>query len=304
MRVLVTAAGATNGTALVKSLLQRGHEVVAADPSPYAPGRLLCRNGGVTSPWATEPEKLLAFHTTMATQVDAAMLQTTAEMPYARQAGLPFWGCSDEAIDVCEDKLAFSTALAELGIPHTLTMDTAPASEGPWIIKPRWGEGSRRTGVFRNLATCEAVFAEWSEDEPMITQAVLTGQEWEVDVFAEEGYLLGGVAFIKHRMKGGTTVAAETIPLDSVREIVEATVAGLTLNGPLNIGGFITDSGPVMLEVNPRFSHGYLIGEASGANPIEFWTRWMQGRYLDLDLLDSRPGVRFERYWTHAVAPI
>lgn len=303
MRVLVTAAGATNGTALVKSLLERGHEVVAADPSPFAPGRLLSRDGGVDSPWATDQKALADFHQYWARNVDAGMLQTTREMPVARAAGLNFWGCDDDTMLLCEDKYEFSRAVDALGIKHPVTVDTEPDS-GDWILKPRWGEGSRHTYLFSTPAACKAVFSEVSEIEPMIAQRVVTGVEWEVDVYADRGYLLGGVAFKKHRMKGGTTVAAETIPLDTVRETLEQLIDGLGLNGPLNIGGFLTPDGPVILEVNPRFSHGYLIGEAAGANPIEFWTRWMQNQPVDVDLLESRPGIRFERFWTHAVRPV
>jgi carbamoylphosphate synthase large subunit len=298
--ILVTGAGSITGTALVRSLMDRGHRVIAADPSKFAVGRQLA-DESLNMPWASDAESVTEFYEILAPEVSLGILVTTTEIPIARKAGLPMWACSDKAVEVCEDKLEFAHVLKSAGVPHPTTSIEPIEGIGPWVVKPQQGEGSRNTFVVTKSKTVESLLEEFNSIEPMIVQPVLTGPEWETDVFAHQGELLGGVAFFKHRIKGGTTVQAETFDLNHVQDIVSETVKILKLDGPLNIGGFLTADGPVLLEVNPRFSHGYLIAEAAGGNPIEFFTRWMAGRPLSLDLLNCRSGVRFDRYWTHRV---
>jgi carbamoyl-phosphate synthase large subunit len=298
LTVLVTGAGSQTGTALVRSLVDRGHYVIGADPSPYAVGRQMAHRSEAM-PWANDPE-IGGWYRGWHSSVDAAVLVTTAEIWAVFEAGLPTWACSPEAVDVCEDKLTFATAMAVAGIPHPTTADGVLAGVGPWIVKPRWGEGSKDTFRVDRQATVAALVEEFPH---MIVQPVLPGLEWEVDVFARDGDVAGGVAFWKHRIKGGTTVAAETFDLDLVRPTVRRVVAACGLDGPLNIGGFYHEGVTTILEVNPRFSHGYLIAEAAGGNPLEYFMRVVTGQPADVRLLDCRPGVRFDRFWRHQVAP-
>lgn len=296
LTILVPGAGSPTGHALCRSLTERGHTVIAADPSPYATGKAFAART-MPWPWSTDAEAVAQAY--IDTDADAAAVTLTAEIPIARWAGVPMWAASDESIEACEDKRLFALMCAGAGIPHPHTDTVPPIETGDYIVKPVRGEGSRNTLRVHSPEAVAVLLREFGEQ--MLWQETLAGTEWEADVFADAGDLLGGVAFWKHRIKGGTTMQAETFRLDDVAGILQATIRAFDLDGPLNIGGFWTATGPVMLEVNPRFSHGYLIAEAAGANPIEFWTRWIMGEPLDTDLLDCRPGVRFDRYYRHTV---
>jgi predicted ATP-grasp superfamily ATP-dependent carboligase len=300
VKILVSAAGGPTGAALVQAFLARGHQVIAADPSPYAVGRLLARDGGVAAPPVHDEDAILDFYKQYAYGVDAAIPLLVDEIPAVIKSGIPYWGCDDIATAVCDDKWAFAMACLTAGIPHPATHLVPPREDGDWVLKPIRGKGSRHTYRFPHAATIAALNAAMTE--PMLIQEAALGQEWEFDGFADDGEILGGTYYYKRRMGGGQTMSAETRDIAEVWPLLVQASSVFRLNGPLNIGGFIHDDEPTLLEVNTRFSHNFRIAEAAGANPLTFWERWMAGRPADLDLLDSRPGVRFERLWSHVAA--
>jgi hypothetical protein len=294
MKVLVTGAGSPTGVAVIRSLKLAGHDVLACDPNPFAPGAILAGKRSVC-PWASEPSDWQdwALEAAEQYQPDAAVVTIVAELAAARDI-LPFWGASALATDQTVDKMLFSKVLVDHGVP---TIDTAwtlrGTKGGRYVVKPSRGEGSRNTFVDVDAELAALLLRKFPT---MIVQPMVIGREWEADVFASGGELLGGVAYWKDRMNGGVTWAATTFELDVVWDLLADTIAACDLDGPLNIGGFSTADGHIMCEVNGRFSHNFRIGQSAGADPMRFYLDFLLGHNPDPAMLAARPGVRFERY--------
>lgn len=300
LNVLVTGAGSPTGVGVMRSLRKRDDvRIIGVDPNLWT-GAEMFADAWERCPWGSDPN----FETFLGSvadkySIDVAFVTITSEIQAAHNLRLPFWGCSPEAVELTEDKWLFARQMRCGNIPHPRTFNKIPETGGgPWVIKPVRGEGSKDTFVAKTRTLMAALKQEYPDS---IIQDKLSGSEWEVDVFAHDGGLLGGVAFVKHRMKGGITMKVETIPLETVAEEVERTIAVCELEGPLNIGGFLTATGNQILEVNARFSHGFLIGEAAGAQPMDFYINFVLNGTVDRTCLQTVAGVRFERFYTEQV---
>ena len=87
--------------------------------------------------------------------VDAELLPLARARARFEEAGIQLVLAPLEALETCLDKLALHRRCeALLPCPATVAGEEAPAGEGPWIVKPRRGSGSR--GVRRQA---EAVWS-------------------------------------------------------------------------------------------------------------------------------------------------
>lgn len=297
LTAVVTGAGSPTGFALVRSLMERGITVFAADPAPDAPGRMIA-DVELPCPWATDKPATEQFWDSIQMLAPDIVVSTvTRDMRGAIDRGLPVWTPTWDAIQACEDKMLFAERMAGRGLRHPVT-DVEVLTDGPWVVKPRWGEGSRDTFVLTDRTIAETLAGRWPD---MIVQQKLDGDEFEVDVVAEDGAIIGGVAFWIRRRRGGTTMSAETFNYAQVAGPVAEVVLEFGLSGPLNIGGFVKDGRAEVLEVNPRFSHGYLIGEAAGIDLLGAYVhRVTAGELREVGW--GRPGVRYVRHYSGLTA--
>ncbi len=150
-RVLVTGAGGAAGVAVLVALRGAGHDTVAVDADPDAVGlRLAARRAtvprsddvgfgdallGVVD--STRPDVLI---TTVAEEVCA--LHALADALQGR--GVATWLPPVHSVAVCLDKWKFARVLADAGVPTPATgLGDGAGVPGPWIVKPRFGRGSR-----------------------------------------------------------------------------------------------------------------------------------------------------------------
>ena len=158
----MTGAGGPAGVAVIRELRRRGHHVIAVDADPSAVGFELASEGHVVPTWDDPAfaDELVA----VASEADArALISTVAEEFRAIDAdgaggsGRPHACCPDaEAVHRCLDKWAFVEAMDEAGVATPATgLGTPDGVPGPWIVKPRFGRGSRDVYVPRNVDPAE-----------------------------------------------------------------------------------------------------------------------------------------------------
>lgn len=160
-----------------------------------------------------------------------------------------------ESIKICEDKYSTASFLEELGLPFPATELADNRSkfsdlflDYPVIVKPRRGNGSR--GLIRypsHKEVPESLGDNWiiQEDLGEYSREFTAG----VLVLDDE---TRQVSFIRTLKNGSTATAQEfrSVELaDMLRKVAESLG-----HGYWNIQGKILDSGPVIFEINPRFS--------------------------------------------------
>jgi len=306
LTVVVTGAGGPAGVAVIKALSAAGNRVVAADAEPLSAGFRLAPRSGVV-PLATDPtfvERLcdLAFD-----HGARALVPTVAEeltvLAGARleleDAGVETWIPDPASVEACTDKWKFAQILETAGLPGPATKlggSTDDVPGPPWIVKPRFGRGSRDVYVVDDADELDWVLARVPDP---IVQTRLEGREFTVDALVDrDGRLAGAVPRWRLETKAGISTKGRTFSSPKLTQAVGEVLAAVGLQGPANVQGFVgPDSLPRFVEVNPRFSGGLPLSLAAGADLVGEYVRGIFGEPLRRERLEFRSGVTMTRHF-------
>lgn len=304
VRVLVTGAGGPAGVAVIRALRSRGHYVVAVDADPGAVGLRLADQQQVIP--RSDDSHYLAALLRVATMTDVqALVCTVAEeyrslskaADYLAEAGVRTLMPPLRAVELCTDKWAFAEHMRDSGLPGPATGEGSAAGvSGPWIVKPRFGRGSRDVMACQTRSQLAAALRQ--VPDPLV-QTQLTGREFTADVLVD---VTGAVVCVAPRWRvetrGGISTKGITFADDEVTNVVSLVVKSLELIGPANVQGFVAEDGAVAVhEVNARFAGGLPLTLAAGADMVEEYLRGVMGLAVRPERLVARPGVSMMRYF-------
>ncbi|MBV9410902.1 MAG: ATP-grasp domain-containing protein [Acidimicrobiia bacterium] len=303
LTVVVTGAGGPAGIAAVRALAGAGHRVVAADADPLAAGIRLAQRSGVL-PRVDDPsyvERLcdLAFDNGARAVVPTLAEELVVLARHRRDledVGVESWVPDPDAVERCCDKWRFAAALKEVGLSGPATgLGSADGVPGPWIVKPRFGRGSR--DVYSVDDAEELKWALGRVPEPIV-QTRLEGREFTVDALVDrDGELAGAVPRWRLETKAGISTKGRTFSHPELAGAVGALLRALGMTGPANVQGFVADGRARFIEVNPRFSGGLPLSLAAGADLVGEYLRGIFGEPLRRERLEYRPGVTMTRHF-------
>jgi len=301
--VLVTGAGGPAGVAVIRAL--RNHRrVVAVDADPFAVGLRLADDGAVIP--ACDDDGFVDELARVAERTGARVLISTLaeEMRMLHTHGdrlslhdTRTWIADRAALDQCLDKWCFAQALSEAGVPTPYTALGGVANvPGPWIVKPRWGRGSRHVYAADDRDDLERMLARVPNP---IVQHRLDGTEFTVDVLIDrDGTVAGAVPRWRLETKAGISTKGMTFVDDDLLAIVDRAVQAVRLTGAANLQGFTSPDGEhTITEINPRFSGGLPLSLAAGADLVGEYVRGVEGRPLRQERLRFRAGVVMLRHF-------
>jgi carbamoyl-phosphate synthase large subunit len=219
--------------------------------------------------------------------VDIVIPTSEAELaaigPLMHQLGKARWITSGyRAIAAGVDKLATVQMLRRLGLPApwTIRADEALPESYPCILKDRFGSGSRSVLMINDVREAESI----SRVRPKaLFQELLRPVDREITcaVYRTQADTIGVLQMLR-RLSGGLTTWARVIRDDAVERTCEVLARGLVLQGSMNVQMKLTDQGPRVFEINPRFSSTVLMRHKLGFTDV-IWA---------LDELEGRP-VKF-----------
>lgn len=300
--VIVTGAGGAAGVAVIRALMHN-RRVVGADCDPSAVGMHLAAESGLL-PRAGDPD-FVGHLAKLAQQTRATALVCTvaeeipplcADAALLAGAGLATWLPTADTVQACTDKWRFAQICQEHAIPAPATaLDTAQGVPGPWIVKPRFGRGSRDVYAIDTVDELRWVLPRVRE--PLV-QTRVSGAEFTVDALvAHNGQLAGAVPRWRLETKAGISTKGRTFHCEPLVSQVARLLNILGLVGPSNIQGFQTASGEfAFTEVNPRFSGGLPLSLAAGADFVGEYLRGLEGLPVRPERLIARPGVTMLRH--------
>jgi carbamoyl-phosphate synthase large subunit len=302
--VLVTGAGGPAGVAVIRALMAAGQRVVAVDADGLAVGLRLAQRSAVLprADDSTFIERLreLAFETGARALV-STVADELAVLARARtdleDVGLETWVPDPAAVQACTDKWQFAQVLTRCHLAGPATnLGSAEGVPGPWIVKPRFGRGSRDV-----YAVDEPDGLAWvlTQVQEPIVQTRLRGREFTVDALVDRnGRLAGAVPRWRLETKAGISTKGRTFADGDLVAGVAELLASVGLQGPANVQGFVdADGHPVFIEVNPRFSGGLPLSLAAGADLVGEYVRAIFGEPVRADRLVFRPGVTMIRHF-------
>jgi carbamoyl-phosphate synthase large subunit len=307
--VLVTGVGGAAGVAVVRALQDRGHRVVGVDSDELAVGLALADESHVV-PRGDDPRFLAALLRVATVSSAQALVCTVAEeyaalagaADYLAEAGLKTLMPSAASVTLCLDKWAFHQAMVEAGLPVPATgLGRAHRVPGPWVVKPRFGRGSRDVHLAASTTRLRSALA--ATPGPIV-QTQLTGREFTADVLVDRtGAVVGISPRWRTETKAGISTKGETFVDEAVSDVVSGVVTATGLVGPANVQGFVAEDGRVTVhEVNPRFSGGLPLSLHAGADLVTEYLREIVGLPARPERLVARPDVRMQRYFAEVYA--
>lgn len=298
----MTGAGGAAGVAVIRALKPH-RRVVGADCDPSAVGMHLAADSGLL-PRASDPD-FVGQLVKLAQQTSATALICTVAEEIPRlcagtallaEAGLATWLPTADTVQACTDKWRFAQICRDHAIPVPATaLATVESVPGPWIVKPRFGRGSR--DVYAIDTADELCWVLPRIRDPLV-QTRLSGAEFTVDALVNpHGQLAGAVPRWRLETKAGISTKGRTFHCQPLVSQVTRLLHILGLVGPANIQGFQTASGEfAFTEVNPRFSGGLPLSLAAGADFVGEYLRGLEGLPVRPERLIAQPGVTMLRH--------
>lgn len=265
------------------------YRVVVTDRDPKAVGLFWVERSHVL-PDAGSPEYVGRLADVCAReQVDVVLLGSESELValapererFARELGTQVVVSSPDVLEATLNKWETYRFFREHDLPYPRTAAGSSAEEVatlveetgfPLIVKPSRGSGSK--GVYKVTDERELEFFR-SYVPGAIVQEYLAAEdgEYTVGVFASrEGEPLGSVA-LRRQLAAGLTYRAEVVQDESIAALATRVGRALRPLGPCNLQLRLTADGPVVFEVNPRFSTSAGMRAHFGFNEVELTLR-------------------------------
>jgi len=192
-----------------------------------------------------------------------------ATRPFSELApGVKWITAGDRVVGAGLDKLETMRALTGLGVPVPWTK---PVSEGrpiayPCILKNRSGSGSRAVFTVSNDEDVDYLVKRYPD---AIFQELLEPADREVTcaVYRRRDGEVASLLMLR-RLTGGFTGWAKIIKDEETSRMCEVIAQGLDLRGSMNIQLRLTDKGPRVFEINPRFSSTVLMRHRLGYTDV------------------------------------
>jgi carbamoyl-phosphate synthase large subunit len=139
------------------------------------------------------------------------------------------------------------------------------------FVKPRQGSSSIGAQKVSRARLAEVV----GQLRDPIIQEEVDGQEITIDALIDaDGRPLHYVPRVRLRTLAGESIQGVTIDDGPIRDwllLLLETSASLGARGPVTFQAFLTEQGPVLIEVNARFGGGFPLALAAGAE----YPRWI-----------------------------
>lgn len=305
MNVLITSAG--RKTSLLSEFVKAAHRregiVAAADTDGLAPAVMLA-DSAVRMPPLHDDAYISALDEVVHDmQIDLVVPTTDSELlllathkEWLERSGCTVLVSASSLIEVLRDKFVMANVFSEHGIkvpmswlPGSMNVSDLPET---LVVKPRDGSASKH--VYRlQKSQLDAILP--MVPNPMV-QEEIRGSEISADGLLDmEGRCMHYVPRRRVKALAGESMQSVTIDDDDIREWLLA-VFGILGSmggvGPMTVQAFLTDDGPVLLEINPRFGRSVPLAFAAGGSYPEWILQMLEGK-----LVESRAGEYTRGLW-------
>jgi len=200
------------------------------------------------------------------------------------------------AIDISLDKLKTMTFLKEKNVTVPWTIDAATGSPVgfPCIFKQRSVHGSRELRLIDNEADVDAVPARLTAKGIWQDRLLPSNAEYTCSVYRTANNEVRTL-IMERTLEDGFTVQGTLDDNQDIRAYLESIATAIDLKGSINVQLILTDDGPVLFEINPRFSSTVGFRHLLGFPDFEWQLRELMGETL-APFVDIDPeGIEFFR---------
>lgn len=291
LRILTEASGSLTSGYLINAIKEAGHVAVASDIDDQCFGRYLA-DDFISMPRANDPglwekiESLLKAHRidVVIPSLDETLLGWAERRERFSGLGVHVITSDVDSVAICQDKWETYKFFQRIGVD---TPKSSLSQDFP-LVKPRLGRGA--VGV---VVTDKPVAMEG-----MISQELLEGTEFTVDIFCDQS---ANPVYIVPRRREGVKDGKSTGGVVEANERIVAEVkricAATPFRGPVNFQCFVMIDGTVkLLEINPRIAGGMALGFAATEN----WVSLIASNIISGKAVQPGPvryGMKMRRYY-------
>jgi carbamoyl-phosphate synthase large subunit len=272
INVLLTGAGGDQAVFIWKALRQSSLDIrIVACDSNYLSVGLYRTEHGYVIPRSDSEEYLPRLRDIIAVEkIDIVMTGGREEMlvlaenapQILKETGAYIVAPPFEILKVAGDKWKLVSFLESNGFSHPRScipedrsafdrfLQTVPF---PYIVKRRFGAGSRGLRVTHDREQVERFIDEVKN--PIVQEYLLPDdEEYTVGCFCNRDAKAVGTIVMKRTLGHGLTNKASVVIHQEISRYCESIAEKLGYIGPLNLQLRLTNRGPVLFEINPRFS--------------------------------------------------
>lgn len=270
-----------------------GLKIVVTDNSPVAPAMAFADKAYLV-PLITDPSYISIILDickkediqAVTTLIDPEIMLLAKHRAEFEAIGVLVLAPYEETARLCFNKYEMYRFLVEKNIPTIKTYGTygefmQDYEEGvisfPVFVKPRTGSGS--VGA-RKIDTPELLKQVTEQDESLIIQELMTGQDLDADVYVDTVSHKPVAIFSKRKLSTTIGGANKTISFkdDNLFGFVQKVMSVLQFNGPLDMDFFYQNGQYYLSEINPRFGGAYLHAYGAGVDFVKLIRENVEGR--------------------------
>lgn len=270
--VLITGVGGCLGQFILKALKHSNieHKAVGCDCDNNSLG-LFQADKAYLVPTAFSPDYLSKIiEICLSEEIDIIMAGSMVELRLLsrfkdeiKEKSNAFVVSSDiETLQLMEDKWNLVQFLKQAGFdfPNSILASQADQIEDfvrtcgfPLIVKDRLGSGSKGLGIAKNEQELNQLIKQIPN--AIIQEYLLPDdEEYTVGVFVGSNGKASANIVMKRQLGLGMTFKAEVFPDSKIGDHCERVLEKIGCIGPANVQLRNTERGPVIFEINPRFS--------------------------------------------------
>jgi carbamoyl-phosphate synthase large subunit len=296
VRILTEASGGLTSSYIIRAIQEASHEAVASDINEDIAGRFLADDfivmPGKDDPTLWETVMRLLFEKKVDVVIpsfDEMLTGWSQRKKEFSQQGITIIVSDRETIQLFQDKWLTYTFFVENQIP---TPKTSLEQLYP-LVKPRNGRGA--AGIFTATHPVNM--------NGMISQEMLAGEEYTIDVFCDkDAYPAYIVPRKRLAVTDGKSTAGVVVDHPEITSWVHTICEAAPFLGPINIQCFVQGTDIRFTEINPRIGGGMALGFAATEN----WVKLMVEHFIEDKSIDPKPvhyGMRMMRYYAEVFVP-
>jgi len=206
---------------------------------------------------------------------------------------IPIILANKKAMEIGHDKYNTYKFLKSVNLPYpwTIPVNEGPPQNIPCIIKSRTGSGSRSVNI-----VYEDFVNYYSKTRPNdLWQELLLpeDEEYTCGLYGLKNGELRTIVF-KRRLSGGISVYGEIVINKGIEDTLSTLAKHLKLRGSINVQLRITKRGPVIFEINPRFSSTVVFRHLLGFKDL-IWSIYEQKGIPLEEYIPPKEGTIFIR---------
>jgi len=287
-KILVTGIGSLLGQGILKSLTSSSLDcsVTGTDYFASAVGLYWVDKGyllpDIFKPGVSEEEWVEALiKVIIKEKVNIVLPGLDFEIPILarnkstieEQTGVILVVSSEEVVNVGDDKWKTVKYLKKNNFqyPESCLPDTVDIflknNSFPLIVKPRFGHTSENVFLVKNESELQDSIQKF--DKPIIQEYLGNPkQEYTCGATCIDSEILTLIS-LRRTLKNGNTQQAFCESTAEIDKYIRELTLSLKPNGPINFQLRLTEKGPVVFEINPRFSGTTPIRTLFGMNEVE-----------------------------------